>query len=671
MPPKHAAARLVPALIALCLGGAALAAEPADLIVKHARIYTVDPARPAATALAARGGKIVYVGDDAGAMALAGPATRIEDLGGRRVLPGLVDAHIHPLGTVELDNCDLKSQPMSLAQISDVVKACIARYHIAPGQWLNVEQWNFSDGNAPDPAHPTLRAALDLAAGDRPIQLLGNDGHHGGFNSAALALARNAKGQAVGLSKASLAADFAEYRKLVGVDAAGQPNGGVNENARSTMGLADVAVGNVAAVIAEPEKVMRVLNGDGLTAVQDAMVTPDMYAFYDKLQARGTLTVHATLAQYFDPDAHRLPGGRIDYDGLVAQALAVKARYAANPLIRADAVKLFADGVLEGDPNAVPPTAPESPSLKPYLQPIFGKDAKGAAITVTGYVDLDGAACKAARADAARYDGAEAAAAFLKANGFHPAQCAATSGRLQHDPAVIAEYLKRMHLAGFTLHVHAIGDRAVRTTVDAIEAARAADGNTSRPDTIAHAQLVSPRDIARIGHDHLFVAFTYAWSYTDPEYDLSVIPFIDRVRDGAYASLHDPHNYYERYAYPVRSIKAAGAILAAGSDAPVDTRDPRPFINMQMAVTRAQPRLPPLNPTETITLPEVIEAYTLNGAKALGRASEFGSLQVGKSADFIELDQDILSIPIEKVGATKVLATWFMGRKVFAAEVGK
>ncbi|HEY2658644.1 MAG TPA: amidohydrolase family protein [Caulobacteraceae bacterium] len=657
-------------LFALSLAGAAVAAEPADLIIRDAKIYTVDPARPVATALAAKDGKIVYVGDAAGAMVLAGPATRIEDLGGRRVLPGLVDAHIHPLGTVELDVCDLKSQPMSLAQISAFVKDCASKYHIARGHWLNVEQWNFSNGNEPDPTHPNLRAALDLAAADRPIQLLGNDGHHGGFNSAALALARNARGQKIGLSKVSLASDLAAYRKLVGVDAGGEPNGGVNEDARATMGLADVAVGNVDAVIAEPEKVMRVLNGDGITAVQDAMVTPDMYAFYDKLQGRGTLTVRATLAQYFDPDAHHRADGQIDYDGMVAEALKVKAKYAANPLIRADAVKLFADGVEEGDPNAVPPTAPESPSLKPYLQPIFGKNAKGE-MTVKGYVDLNSSICGAVQGHPENYDDADTVAAFIKFNGFHPAQCVATSGKLQHDPAVIAEYLKRMHLAGFTMHVHAIGDRAVRITIDAMEAARAADGNASRPDTIAHAQVVSPEDIARIGHDHLFVAFTYAWSYTDPEYDLSVIPFIDRVKDGSYSSLHDPKNYYEHAAYPVRSVKAAGAILAAGSDAPVDTRDPRPFINMQMAVTRAEAGQPALNPAETITLPEVIEAYTINGARALGRQAEFGSLEVGKSADFIELDQDILAVPIEKVGATKVLATWFMGKKVFATRAAK
>lgn len=652
-------------LAASALAGAA-AAAPADLVVTNARIYTVDPARPEAAAMAVEGGRIVYVGDAAGAMKLVGPKTHIEDLGGRRVLPGLVDAHIHPLGIVETDSCDLDSQVKTLAEISDFVKACVARYHIAPGQWVNVQQWNFSNGNQPDAAHPTLRAALDLAAADRPVQLMGNDGHHGAFNSAALALAHNDKGQAVGLSRATLSGDFARYRKLVGVDAAGEPNGGVNEDARTTMGIADVAVADVPAVLAAPEKMVEKLNSVGVTAIQDAMVTPDMYQVYDLLQSRGHLTVRATLAQYFNPDDVRKPDGTIDYDGMVAKARAARAKYAGNPLIRADAVKLFADGVLEGDPLATPPTAPESPSLKPYWQPIFGKDAKGEQ-TVLGYVDPASPACQAALAAPSRYEQPEAVAAFMRANGFHPAQCQTTGGRLQHDPAVIAEYLKRMHLAGFTLHVHAIGDAAVRETVDAIEAARAADGNASRPDTIAHAQLVSPEDVARIGRDHLFVAFTYAWSYTDPEYDLSVIPFVDKVKDGSFAALHDPANYYERQAYPARSIRAAGGVLVAGSDAPVDTRDPRPFINMEMAVTRALPGLPPLNPKEDITLPEVIAAYTRDGARAIGRADEIGTLSVGKSADFIVLDRDILTIPIEQVRDTKVLQTWFMGRQVYAA----
>ena len=86
----------------------------------------------------------------------------------------------------------------------------------------------------------------------------------------------------------------------------------------------------------------------------------------------------------------------------------------------------------------------------------------------------------------------------------------------------------------------------------------------------------------------------------------------------------------------MRAAKAAGAIITAGSDAPVDTRDPRPFINMAMAVTRRLPGQPALGPQHRITLPEVIEAYTISGAQMLNIAADAGSLELGKSADFID-----------------------------------
>ncbi|MGQ4827580.1 amidohydrolase family protein, partial [Enterococcus faecalis] len=83
-------------------------------------------------------------------------------------------------------------------------------------------------------------------------------------------------------------------------------------------------------------------------------------------------------------------------------------------------------------------------------------------------------------------------AAFKRQHGYLPAQCGISSGRLQHDRQVILDYARAAHLAGFTLHIHAIGDAAMRTAVDAIEGARAADGNDHTPDTLAHLQIVAP-----------------------------------------------------------------------------------------------------------------------------------------------------------------------------------
>jgi predicted amidohydrolase YtcJ len=260
---------------------------------------------------------------------------------------------------------------------------------------------------------------------------------------------------------------------------------------------------------------------------------------------------------------------------------------------------------------------------------------------------------------------------FFEANKYYPAQCEISHGKFQHERDILMEYVRRAHEAGFTLHLHAIGDAAVRAALDAIEAARAADGVTTQPDTIAHAQLVSSDDMVRMGKDHIYIAYTYSWAFAERDYDLSVIPFIDRVKDDTYASLHDPANYYEQHAYATQSAKRSGAVLIAGSDAPVGVRDPQPFFNMQLGVTRQMPGGQPLNPNERLNIRDLIKAYTINGASALGRAAEIGSLEVGKSADFIMLNQDIIALAdaghAEKIGETKVLGTWFQGRKVYSA----
>ena len=370
---------------------------------------------------------------------------------------------------------------------------------------------------------------------------------------------------------------------------------------------------------------------------------PEILPLYDTLAKRNQLTVRATLAQFYDPDEIRTPSGQPDYDKMIATATAIRAKYANDPLIRADVVKLFADGVLEANPYAVPPTLPEAAGLKPYLQPIFGRNNNGR-LAVVGYVDTAGPACVAVRAHPEQHESAAAAAAFLKEYGYYPAQCTISNGRLQHDRGVMLEFVKRFHLAGFALHIHAIGDASIRTAVDAIEAARAADGVTSQHDAIAHLQVVDPEDAVRIGRDHLYLAFTYSWSFADPEYDLSVVPFFDKVLGCFEAALHPANGYYERNSYPVRTLRDAGGILVAGSDAPVNTRDPQPFVNMAMAVTRHLSGHRPLNLDQSIPIREVLDDYTINGAKYLNRDREAGSLEIGKSADFIVVDRDILAL---------------------------
>ena len=659
--------RRLSVIAAMLLLPIAAIATTGDTVLLGGHIWT--GAGSEATAMVIREGRLTYVGDDATAKKYVDRTTRVLRLHGQFVMPGLVDAHMHPLDIVDLPFCDLDSRPTSLRELTQFVRACLKKYPVPVGGRLMVHQWNYVGGNQTDPQHPTLRAALDLASTDREIQLLGNDGHHGAFNSFALSHAQNAAGQVVGLSKRTLADDFAAYRTLVGVDEQGEPNGAVNEDARYTINLHSMMAVEYARVLAHPEWVAQRVNRAGLTAVTDAMADPATTEFWDKLSASGHMSMRANLAQFYDPERFRKAGGPVDYERMIAQATNIRAHFARNPLVRADTVKIFADGVLEGNPLAHPPTLPNGAVLSTLLQPRFSTE--GGQLRLAGYVDTASPTCVAERGRAMAASDDEVHE-FIATHGFHPAQCVISSGQLQHDAEVIMEFGRRFHTAGFNLHIHAIGDRAVRTAVDSIEAARAADGNAQTRDGLAHVQLAHPDDVARIGRDHLYIAYTYGWANVEHDYDMTVIPFLQRVTGDDYAALHAPDSYYEKNAYPVRATRDAGAILAAGSDAPVETRDPHPFYNISRALTRRIPGGEPLNASQSIGIQDALTAYTLNGARWLGIDRDAGSLEAGKSADFVILDRDLLqlaaagrAVDIEK---TQVRSTWFQGRPVYQAK---
>ncbi len=659
----------------------AFAREPvkADLVLKNGRVYTVDGSHRIAEAMAVKSGKVVFVGDNRAVEAFVGRKTIVEDAGGKLILPGLVDAHIHPIGIVDFGGCSLQSKARTLAEIAVLVRQCVVDAKLQPGQWLAVNQWEYAAGNQTDAKYATLRAALDDAAPVNPVIMTGWDLHHSAYNSRALALAKNAKGETVGYSKKTLATDFAHYTAVVGVDRNGEPSGDIQDEGRSVIDSSDVSRQEFAKLLAEPQRLALRLNSSGITAIWDAATSasggifgPDsMYDVYDKLQKQGQQSFRVNMAQLWEPEDFRDADGRVNWDALFAKADVIRQKYARNPLASADSVKIFADGDMEANPNNTPPTFGASFRPVPYLQPIFEKDAQGF-LAVKGYVDISSPECVFARAVPADVSTPTAIADFTKRYGFHPGQCAISFGIPQHAPWIFNDYVMKAHLKGYTVHIHTISDAAVHMALEAIEAARKADGVYSRPDTLAHLQCATPADIKRIGEDHLHLVYTFSWMYAEPKgYDLSTVPFFNKVQGNSYEALHNPNDYFEQCNYPTKTSKDAGAVLIAGSDAPVLTRDPQPFVNMEMGVTRSRRGGQPSSPWQRLSVEDVIDAYTIDGARALNRSREIGSLEVGKSADFIMVDQDILELAHsghpEKIGDTKVLATWFMGKKVYSS----
>lgn len=239
----------------------------------------------------------------------------------------------------------------------------------------------------------------------------------------------------------------------------------------------------------------------------------------------------------------------------------------------------------------------------------------------------------------------------------HPAQSAAMlepyqnsgkKGELLFEPKAFAKLVDAADSRGWLVHVHAIGDRAVRESLNAIELARK-QRNSGIPHSITHLQMVNPQDFARFKPLDVIASMQLYWAMADEMSVDLVEPYVSAM---AY-----------QFMYPARSLLKQGATIAGASDWPITTADPWQAI--YQAVSRKGPK-GVLNAAEAIDRESLFQAYTLNAARALLLDQQIGSLKPGKQADMVVLDRDVFAVEPEALGQTQVLKTYFAGREVFS-----
>lgn len=222
------------------------------------------------------------------------------------------------------------------------------------------------------------------------------------------------------------------------------------------------------------------------------------------------------------------------------------------------------------------------------------------------------------------------------------------------DPEILREAVVRLDAEGFQVHFHAIGDRAVAESLDAVAAARAAHPDADLRHHIAHLQLVRPEDRGRFAELGVAANMQPLWAALDEQMTDLTLPFLDAERGG--------------WQYPFADLLRAGARLAAGSDWPVSSPDP--VAGIHVAVNRTLYDKPgragsePFLPEQALTLEQAFAAYT-SGSAHVNHLDETGSLAPGMLADLAVLDRDPFTGPADEIGAARVVATYVEGERVF------
>jgi predicted amidohydrolase YtcJ len=550
---------------------------PADLAFVNGAVYTVDPARPRAQAVAVRDGRIVAVGSDDDVRELLGPSTDVIDLNGRMLLPGFQDAHIHPPSSgLEMLRCNL-SDAFSLPDYQRIVGKYATTHPDEP--WILGGGWSmdvFPGGNPP-------KEALDAVVVDRPVYLTSRDGHSAWVNSKALEIAQMTR-------------DTPDPADGVIVRAPdGEVWGTLHEGALrliEQLRPEDTDEDWIAGLRVAQEH----LHALGITAWQDAIVG-GMYRTleaYLRFARDGELTARVIGALWWD----RYRDGAQIADLVAARERGRAGRFAAT------SVKIMQDGVVENFTAGM---------LEPYL-------------------DADG----------------------------NPTD---NRGKSFVDPEELKAHVTRLDAEGFQVHFHALGERAVREALDAIEQARRTNGMNDLRHHLAHLQVVNPDDVRRFKELAVVANAQPLWAQNEGQMLHLTIPFLGPERSS--------------WQYPFGSLARAGATLAFGSDWSVSSANP--LEEMHVAVNRTgfpdQTYAPssdttdePFLPNEAVDLPTAIAAFTSGSAYVNHLDDVTGTIEAGKLADLVVLDRDLFAHPVSEIYAAKVELTLIEGERVYATE---
>ena len=228
----------------------------------------------------------------------------------------------------------------------------------------------------------------------------------------------------------------------------------------------------------------------------------------------------------------------------------------------------------------------------------------------------------------------------------------ADAGEPRYPQPVLDSLVVALDSAGWQVHVHAIGDRAIRMALDAVERSRSEDGPRDSRHTITHLQLIDPADLPRFRALGVIANFEPYWANGDE--------YLTRLAEPALGPARS------RWLYPIASLVRQGAVVSGGSDWSVSSL--APLDGIHVAVNHRAPGAPsrtPWRPEEVVDLPTAIAMYTINAAFQHHRERETGSIELGKLADLVVLERNLFDVPPAEVHRVRVMRTLLEGRTVY------